>query len=688
MSHDIFDHTSPTPTGALVPIAEPIPNPEEPHFPVPPHLPPVLEPPFRLPLPHLCIIDLPEGCYRISHTPAGQLGFYQGTLRVDKAGGQTVVSGDLYWQPPFLLPPHDLRQIPFPTFPKRFGIPIYARNRYHSYLKVTGLKTSPVRGLGPCQLTLTAEQYNYTQPPAGSFNGTFPAAPSRTVSLVLSPQAAPAGFGGSYFAGSLFENGVDKGAFTMGWVSKFFRTANIEIDTLTGSVAPQAVPALSGGGTEDIRSTFATGGWDVKVTYDQTSVPVPAGVTATSCWSDANLHALMLNVRKQTTDLDKEWRLHVLVVPAQLGCGRGVMYDQIGVPREGVASFSDDGYPTGDSSNFGAAANRKQRDVPRAFMRSACHEIGHGFNQVHQENEAGSDNSIMTTSPGVANFLGGPATGAAGVFPTDIALRFNEHVRHHLVHFPDPVVRPGGMTFGTGHGNTVPQADINRYFFEPEEIELKIALSVKRIKLGQPLPVSWEIVNRSKHPIPAPSDIGLAAQHAFLSVIDEHEHEEQMPSFKIQTDTVSIKPLKPGATLGAGTDLFWSSEGFAFKTPGTHTIQLRVIWNYGGADYGVRATAEVFVDYPVSEADNAVAAQLMHGDVGMFVALGGGAGHLHEAVGRIEKAAAAHAEHPACLAMKTYCGHKFSLSRRSLTDAHAATDGRRTAGRKTTVKVR
>ena len=54
-----------------------------------------------------------------------------------------------------------------------------------------------------------------------------------------------------------------------------------------------------------------------------------------------------------------------------MGCGRGVMYDSIGVPREGVASFCDDGYPTSESSNFGTAANKKQRDVPRAFLSSA-----------------------------------------------------------------------------------------------------------------------------------------------------------------------------------------------------------------------------------------------------------------------------------------------------------------------------
>ena len=79
--------------------------------------------------------------------------------------------------------------------------------------------------------------------------------------------------------------------------------------------------------------------------------------------------------RNPATNLDLDWHVHLMVVPAKLGCGRGVMYDTIDVPRKERPSFSDDGYPVTDSVNFGAAANQKQRDVPRAFLRSATHEI-------------------------------------------------------------------------------------------------------------------------------------------------------------------------------------------------------------------------------------------------------------------------------------------------------------------------
>src|SRR5262249_29108038 len=145
--------------------------------------------------------------------------------------------------------------------------------------------------------------------------------------------------------------------------------------------------------------------------------------------------------------------------------------------------------------------------------------------QQHQEirtiGEPGRDNSIMTTSPGVADSLGGPATGAPGVFPTDIHLGFNEHVRHHLIHFPDPVVRPGGMSFGTGHSpSLVPQSDVDRFYCEPEQLTLTLAPHSRRIKLGQPLALDWELTNKTAYYIPTPTDVRRESLHAQVAIVD------------------------------------------------------------------------------------------------------------------------------------------------------------------------
>ena len=104
----------------------------------------------------------------------------------------------------------------------------------------------------------------------------------------------------------------------------------------------------------------------------------------------------------------------------------------------------------------------------------------------------------MTTTPSVADVLGGPTTGAPGVFPDKINLAFNEHVRHHLVHFPDIAVRSWRDDVRLGHSSTLPQAD--RTYFSPAELELALEVDSSRIELGEPLPLTWTLTNRSSEP--------------------------------------------------------------------------------------------------------------------------------------------------------------------------------------------
>jgi hypothetical protein len=599
-----------------------------------------------IPVPSLlCKINLREGCYRITLQPKTGTSIFHGTMRVEKTPTKTVISGDLYrfLNPVIGLPAPvaaaastAVRPAPSSFLPIKLGIPIYARDKYYSYLKVTNIQM-PGPFASKCAFTLKAQEYVYTQPPPGQFNGTFPAAPgTRTIDIVLSNAVGPPGYSSVYFEGKVFQGGVEKGTFKMGWVSTFFRKATVEVDTLKGAVAPQAVPTISGSGTEDFKTVFKTAGWDLNVVYDQKDIAVPAGVVSTNCWTSPDLHALMVSVRNPATDLDKEWRFHLIVVPAKMGCSRGIMYDQIGVPREGSASFSDDGYPTSHSAFFGTAQNKKQRDVPRAYLRSASHELGHGFNQIHQEQEGGADNSIMTTTPSVADVLGTATTGQPGVFPTNINLGFNEHVRHHLIHFPDPAVRPGGMTFGSGHSSTVPSADQDRHYFTSDELELTVTPEHQQIHLGEPLLLTWRLTNKSGGPIPAPTDIRIEALYSYITVTNPNGTVKPMPTFTIECESAKIAQLESGKSLTAQTRVFWSSRGFAFERSGRHAIEVHVMWGITGVPFGVKGRTDVWVNFPQSDADNSAAATLLHPEVGVYVALGGGE-HLTEAVSRLNE---------------------------------------------------
>jgi hypothetical protein len=573
-------------------------------------------------------------------------------LRVENSGTGFVISGDTYRYALF-----DVLQGGIPSFGPT-EIPVYPRRRYASYLKATGVSI-PIVSFAPCRITLNLDEYDYTQPPAGGFDGSFANQPSRSLTIYLTPAAPPSGFTGAYFTGVVYIGGVLQAgvSVTLAWVSARYRKATVEVHTMTGAAAPAPV------GAEYLPSVYASANWDLTVKTDPNPIPAPsvaggfpAGWSGTSNWGSQNpgfalLHQVMTNlVDYASIDLDKEWYIHLLMVQAALGDGRGVMFDSINVPREGVASFSDDGYPSGDSANFGTAANKKQRDVPRAFLRSASHEITHGFNQIHQENEGGADNSIMTTTPSVADFL---AT-HGGTFPNDIFLGFNAHVRHHLIHLPDIVIRPGGMSFTAGHnGIPVPQSDTDgdEIYIDHPSLDLKFAAKKTRLKIGEPLQLDWEMTNISDAAVWMPGDLSIENEFAELTVTKPAGEEVQMPTYAIKSDSAYFVQAKPGNRIPATHHLFWSPQGFAFDSPGKHTVNLEISWRSAGATVGKKASIDVFVDYPVSDQENQVIAHMMSDDVGKFVALGGHAYHLKSAVDRIEAAMAVSKDHPATKAM-------------------------------------
>lgn len=622
---------------------------DAPQPPVPVPIPPIPIPPFKI-----CTKDLQQGCFKITYRPSPSilLPYYAGTLRVEnKAGGGKTVSGDLYKFPGLII----VNPIPPILTPSDAddgsAIPVYARNKYYSYLRGTSY-SRPSITLNKCTITVEFEEFVYNAPPSGSFNGSFNSAFTRKIKIVVEPTADD-----TVFTGRLYEGTVDKGAVDLKWVSKYFRRGVVEIDTVAGAVAPQ--PLNPGTPSEESFTTvFETVGWRMTPVYNETGIPAPAGQVPTNCWSDGVLHGLMLARRSSAVTLDSEWRYHMLAVPGKLGCSRGKMYDLIGTHREGCVTYSDDGYPTSDSSNFGVAANKKQREFPRAFLRSASHELGHTCNMQHQELEGGADNSIMTTTPSVADVLGGPATGAPGVFPTNINLGFNEHCRHHLIHFPDPVVRPGCMNWQAGHptlgGAFAPSADGGRVFIPAESVLLSIKTQSDHVKLGEPLLMAWEVTNQSNEDFYMPNDVGLNIEYTQVSVTDADGLTTDIPTFVLECEHSSIKKLEPGKKLAAATNLFWGSKGFAFTKPGKHRIDLSIRWTYKGVPYGLHNHKSVWVDYPVTEKDNDIAAAMMDKEVGMFVALGGDAYHLTEGVARIESVMKIDPKHPVAKSMAKF----------------------------------
>jgi hypothetical protein len=611
----------------------------------------------------VCKTKLKPGCYTLSLVPSGVSIFgrrYRGTLRFETTTSGVRFSGDLYGYRLLddiilMSPAPALRRLELER-PELLSdeaadtggkIPVYRRRSYFAYLKGTSAQLqSIVPRLTPCRFTLHFDEFRYTHPASG-FSGSFGTTPDRSVRFVMTKSPLP-----NLYIGEAFAGPTKIGAVSMRWVSPFFRQAALQVNTLQGADTPPAV------GMSTIASIFADAGWDLAVT-DGGTVQLPqalAGVNINSCWSNANLHTLMSSVPGyDSSKLDSAWRTHLIAVPAQIGCGRGVMFDSSlgadpnAVAREGTATFSRDGYPAAEvpdgmgGSHYDAVAGQQQRNVPRAFLRSATHEVGHAFNQIHQGFEGGNDNSIMTPTPGVATSIG-----TAGNFPNQINLAFNATVKKHLRHLPDPAVRPGAMDF-FGSAIAAPEAADVVWL---DAADLTLTLSSDHVSLGEPVDLAYELTNRGEVPLPAPDRLDVESLTARVSVTDPSGILTFMrPAVVDSCPTSHVRDLQPEDSISGSTVLYWGREGFAFSVPGSHRVEVILLWYVAGVPVAVSAAQDVYVAYPTTPEDNEVAALLLDPEVGAAIAAGD-ASRFERAAERIEQATAAAAEHPAVEALR------------------------------------
>ncbi len=194
---------------------------------------------------------------------------------------------------------------------------------------------------------------------------------------------------------------------------------------------------------------------------------------------------------------------------------------------------------------------------------------------------------------------------------------------------------------------------IDSYLFSTTDPKLSVTPESERIKLGGPLHLSWTLSNNSNESIPTPDNIGIEAWRSRIVITNPDGVRKWMRSFVIDIEGVQIKDLEPGKKLKAETNVFWSSNGFAFEMPGKHTVEILIFWKYAGIPLCVKDATEVWVDYPVTDEDNSVASLMMNDEVGRYISLGGGAKHIKEAVSRIE-AMSEYIKHPAYKSLKKW----------------------------------
>jgi len=435
---------------------------------------------------------------------------------------------------------------------------------------------------------------------------------------------APSGYPspGNYLEGDVKDAGGNVvGRLTMGWVSTFLRKATVEIDRVAQSESP-----LNNGAGAGWKAIGQAVGWDISVDESDSNLAEPSGAS----WSDAECHQEMLAKRDQS-NLDVEWRYHVLCVRELDSTSRGIMYDAYAgdsnnVPREGCAIASHWVIP--NSQQWGTVQGMRFGAATAPYFRTAVHETGHAMGLYHNT----ADNGFMNTTDTIAANSLSPGS---AVFPGNVLWSYNADDAARLRHMPDVYVRPGGTPFGTSYATT-PISPPDQVL-DMEGVEVTVSPLLDAVPLGAPVRVAIRLAASGNGAVEVPSTVSLRSGCVRGEVTDPTGVVRTFSPLVLCLDDVPRRVLSKGQGVSDSLTLLRGGQGALFPVPGAYRIRVEVRWDVGDVEVTAAGSANVMVT-PAADDEHARAAMKVLSTPDTLLTLVLGGDHLKEGISAIQAA--------------------------------------------------
>lgn len=559
------------------------------------------------------------GCWLANFSPVGApLITFDGTIRVEAHSAGRTASGDLYQRRAVLvqwpLPSGGGGPVLMPAPNPANGIPILPINRYRYYLRITEILENATFGTS---FRLGFEMWRYASPNTWTNEGAF----SAQMAWITAPAGYPSA--SDYLEGDV-RNAAGQviGRLKMGWLSKYYRRASLEIDTVAGSERP-----LDNGAGLGWSKIFEALGWDVAIKLSDVDVAEASGAG----WSDAEMHAAML-ARRDAVQLDSDWRYHILAVKLIDSTPRGIMYDVQGtdsnhIPREGIGISTHWTIP--NTSEWGLVRGMRFGTAAAPFFRTAVHEIGHAMGLFHTT----VDNGFMNTTDVIA-----ASATPANPFPNNIKWNYADVNLRQLRHYSDMFVRPGAVAFGAASMTTPPisPADLT---IEAPDLELTVTPMLAEVPIGAPVRVDLKLVNHGTIAHRVPAKLSLKTDFVRGWVRGPFDAARGFsPVIRCIEDQPMVM-LEPGGAITESLTLMRGADGALFPTSGLHEIIVEVSWDVGEVVAAVSGSTTVMVTGAQSPSHAAAAHKVLATpDAHLVLVLGGD--HLSDGVEAVQNAVA------------------------------------------------
>ena len=444
-----------------------------------------------------------------------------------------------------------------------------------------------------------AASFPYTVVEVRASGGAFPS--TRHVKIVFSGGGSP------------------KRTVNYRYVSKYYRTVNIELDVQAGEVLDTAIdtcahpirpPSLPCENLT-VQKVFQRAGFQV-TTNAPSQIPAPPGST----WSDMEMHDAM-QIHWTRFANKAQWAMWVFYASlAEAGTGLGgIMFDDIGPNhRQGTALFVDSFIADPHPNDPDSAAW-----VDRMRFWTAVHEMGHSFNLAHSwQKSLGVPWIPLANEPAALSFMNYPHNAVFGTpenFFSQFEFRFSDQELLFVRHAPERFVEMGNAAWFDHHGfeeAAVPE--------QPTlELELRVNRDQPRLEFLEPAWIEVKLTNIGTQPRLVASDV-LDASSLTVILKKEGRDARQLVPFRQKCLQTETKTLMPDESIYGTVLASAGINGWDVAEPGTYTVQAAA---HVGDEDVVSAPLTLRIAPPVSREEEYYAGDLFTQDAARVLVFGG-----------------------------------------------------------------